>query len=148
MRQHRMSPSRIPQRQAQSAASRALLAASLAAALLAGACSGGGSSGSTSASAKLEITEISVLEGQEWKINRPIDITFNRDVDFATVSFNTIRVSDQQGNGATGFFRQTLGANDWAPSGRSRSPSPLPRVILDRARLSARRRLLCYSLGG
>ena len=30
-----------------------------------------------------------MLEGQEWKINRPIDITFNRDVDFSTVNLNT-----------------------------------------------------------
>ncbi|MEE8468432.1 MAG: hypothetical protein V3T22_08255, partial [Planctomycetota bacterium] len=73
------------------------------------ACSGGSSTGNSSSGFK--ITDISVKSGQEWKINRPIDITFNRDVEFATVSLNTIRVSDEQGNSATGFFSRPPGAN-------------------------------------
>jgi len=77
--------------------------------LLLSACGGGGSSGASSSGFK--ITGISVKSGQEWKINRPIDITFNRDVDFSTVSLNTIRVSDEQGNGATGFFTRPTSAN-------------------------------------
>ncbi|MEE8466809.1 MAG: hypothetical protein V3T22_00040, partial [Planctomycetota bacterium] len=82
----------------------------LATALLLAACSGGSSSSATSSSG-FRITDISVKSGQEWKLNRPIDITFNRDVDFATVSLNTIRVADEQGNGATGFFSRPSAAN-------------------------------------
>jgi len=78
------------------------------------ACSGGSSSGASSSGFK--VTGIGVKSGQEWKLNRPIDITFNRDVDFSTVSLNTIRVSDQQGNGATGFFTR--------PSDASGNPDP------------------------
>ena len=77
--------------------------------LLLAACSGGSSSGTSSSG--FRITDVSVKLGQEWKINRPIDITFNRDVDFSTVSLNTIRVADEQGKGATGFFTMPSGVN-------------------------------------
>lgn len=81
----------------------------LGAALFLPACSGGGGNGDgavDSSSEKLEVVAINVLAGQEWKINRPIDITFNRDVDFSTVNFNTINLVDSQGKGATGVFSQ------------------------------------------
>ena len=37
---------------------------------------------------------ISVQENNVWKLNRPIDVTFNQDVDFSTVTLNTIHISD------------------------------------------------------
>jgi len=80
----------------------------LGAALLFSACGGGSGSGGAANTTedKLEVVGINVLAGQEWKINRPIDITFNRDVDFSTVNFNTINLVNAQGMGATGVFSQ------------------------------------------
>ncbi len=46
----------------------------------------------------------SVLHGAVWQLNRPIDIEFNRDVDFATVSSSTIQIIDNQGGPAVGTF--------------------------------------------
>ena len=62
--------------------------------------SGGGDSGGSSFS----ISSLNVLEGMEWKINRPIDITFTKDVDFSSISQNTVSIRDQFGNGALGVF--------------------------------------------
>ncbi len=85
------------------------LSLALGAALLLSSCSNSGGGGaSTSTSKKLEVIGINVLPGQEWKINRPLDITFNRDVDFSTVNFNTINLVDSQGKGATGVFSQPI----------------------------------------
>jgi len=50
------------------------------------------------------VESINVLEGMEWKLNRPIDITFSHDVNFATVSMNTINIVDPLGRAATGVF--------------------------------------------
>ena len=67
-------------------------------ALLAAACSSGSSSGSSG----LSVESISVTNGAPWKINRPIDITFNLDIDMSTVSLNTISILDVTGSTATG----------------------------------------------
>lgn len=75
-----------------------VLAAPLAGLLLA-ACSG--SSGRAS---EFRIDSINVLEGQEWRINRRIEVVFTQPVDFATVSANTIHVADETGRAATGTF--------------------------------------------
>ena len=46
--------------------------------------SGGGSSPPTSQQTFM-VDTISVIDGAIWQINRPIDIAFNRDIDFSTV---------------------------------------------------------------
>ncbi len=40
-----------------------------------------------------------------WKINRPIEMSFNQPVDFSTVDFNSISVFNQAGEPALGEFR-------------------------------------------
>jgi len=45
-----------------------------------------------------------VFQGATWQLNREIDIAFNRDVDFATVSSSTIPIVDGQGVPAVGSF--------------------------------------------
>ena len=78
----------------------------LALGLVAG-CSSGSSSGSSSPGGTgLAVNTISVLEGAVWKINRAIDITFNKPVDLSTVNFNTIQIIDGTGVSATGVFLQ------------------------------------------
>lgn len=48
----------------------------------------------------------SVLNGVVWQLNRPIDVTFNEDIDFGTVSLSTIQIVDSQGVPAVGSFTQ------------------------------------------
>ncbi|MCP5022718.1 MAG: hypothetical protein GY930_13210 [bacterium] len=69
--------------------------------------SGSGSSGSGS-SANLAIDSISVVSGATWKINRPIDVEFDQDIDFSTVNFNTFQIVDPTGVSASGVFLQPL----------------------------------------
>ena len=52
------------------------------------------------------VVEANVASGSIWKINRPIEITFSKDVDFTTVNQSTIRIADQTGFSATGVFYQ------------------------------------------
>lgn len=87
--------------------SKACVAACIAG-LVAASCSGSGSS-SSSDSADFNVENISVTAGATWKINRPIDIRFNDDVDFSTVSLNTISIKDENGLTATGVFTQPSG---------------------------------------
>ncbi|MEZ6005252.1 MAG: hypothetical protein R3F33_13800 [Planctomycetota bacterium] len=54
------------------------------------------------------MTNISVVEGAVWRINRPIDITFDRAVDFSTVNMNTVQLVSTVGVSATGVFLQPL----------------------------------------
>lgn len=65
------------------------------------ACGGGG--GGTGQGA-FRVVSVSVPNGARWSINRPIDLRFDRAVDLATVSFNTIQVVDTGGYSATGVF--------------------------------------------
>ena len=63
------------------------------------------------------------LEGLDY-VRMPIDITFNRDVDFETVSLNTIRIADTTGSTAIGTFTQPVqasGAADRRTGGRQRT---------------------------
>ncbi|MDF1837954.1 MAG: hypothetical protein P1V35_08800, partial [Planctomycetota bacterium] len=72
-------------------------------------CSSSGSGGSSSGSSNdLTITSISVVGGSTWKINRPIDVAFDMDIDFNTVNLNTFQVVDQTGVSASGVFLQPL----------------------------------------
>ncbi|MEO2160977.1 MAG: hypothetical protein ABGY29_00485, partial [bacterium] len=67
-------------------------------------CGGGVASGTGASGAQFTIESINVLQGMEWKLNRSIDITFSDDVDFATVTMNTINIVDPVGRAATGVF--------------------------------------------
>ncbi|MBK7878067.1 MAG: hypothetical protein IPJ77_20605 [Planctomycetes bacterium] len=71
--------------------------------LLAG-CGGSGSSvagGSTS----FRILTVSVPNNGIWQINRPIEFTFNQDIDFSSVNLNTINITQPNGAPASGEFR-------------------------------------------
>ena len=46
-----------------------------------------------------------LTNGATWKINRPIQMTFNQAVDFSTVSFNSISIQTLNGEPALGEFR-------------------------------------------
>ncbi|TDJ76380.1 MAG: hypothetical protein E2O39_03215 [Planctomycetota bacterium] len=50
------------------------------------------------------VATISVPAGAIWQINRAIDVTFTKDVDFATVSANTISIVAEDGAPAAGVF--------------------------------------------
>ena len=63
-------------------------------------------SGSGSGDNTFVILDISVAEGEVWKINRPIDITFSEAYDFATVSLNTVNILTESGAPALGSFLQ------------------------------------------
>ncbi|HIF40266.1 MAG TPA: hypothetical protein EYQ74_04120, partial [Planctomycetes bacterium] len=67
-------------------------------------CGGAVSSGSGASGTDFTIKGVNVLEGMEWKLNRPVDITFSDDVDFSTVTMNTINIVDPVGRAATGVF--------------------------------------------
>mgnify|MGYP006966864782 CR=1 FL=1 len=67
-------------------------------------CGGGVSSGSGASGSQFSVVGVNVLQGMEWKLNRPIDVTFSHDVDFATVTMNTINIVDPMGRAATGVF--------------------------------------------
>jgi len=76
---------------------------------VAAACSSGGSSSTTpSSGSDLQVTNVSVLNGSVWKINRAIDITFDQAVDMSSVNLNTIQILDGTGVSATGQFLQPL----------------------------------------
>lgn len=74
--------------------------------LLAAGCSSGSGASSSKSTPDFAIEAINVLQGQEWKINRPIDVTFNQAVDFSSVNHATISITDPLGNVATGIFSQ------------------------------------------
>lgn len=74
-----------------------------------GSCSSGGSSSEVpTQGSDLTITNISVVEGAVWKVNRAIQITFDQPINFATVNQNTIQILDASGVSATGAFTQPL----------------------------------------
>ena len=82
-----------------------IIAASLTAGALLTACSGsGGGSTDSSSQGGFQLTKISVLDGSIWEINRQMEFTFNQDVNFATVSLNTINIQTNTGMPATGAF--------------------------------------------
>jgi hypothetical protein len=70
--------------------------------LLASCSSGSGSSEDPGIGFQLVI--ISVQENAVWKINQEIRFTFSEDVDFSTVSNNTINIQTTSGEPATGTF--------------------------------------------
>ena len=56
----------------------------------------------------LGILSVSVQQNAVWKLNQPIDITFDRPIDFSTVHFNTLLIVDSTGATATGTYIQPL----------------------------------------
>ena len=72
----------------------------LAAGLLIAGCSGGSSSGSST----LTVTAVNVVEGSVWRINRPIKVSFNQPIDFASVTLNSFNIRRPNGAPATGEF--------------------------------------------
>ena len=73
-------------------------------ALLASACGGGQGPSSTRTEDDLAVDDISVGPLATWKLNRAIDIHFNKPIDFDTVNFNTIHIATLDGTPATGAF--------------------------------------------
>jgi hypothetical protein len=71
-----------------------------AAGLLASACSSDGGGGGVG----FQLVRISLLEGQVWKVNQEIVFTFNQEVDFSSISLNTISIQTTGGAPATGTF--------------------------------------------
>jgi len=82
--------------------------AALGLAILLSACSsdGGGVEGPQGPSTTNEfaVDASNVIDGSTWQLNRPIQVTFNKDVDFTTVSQTTIQIVDGQGVPAVGAF--------------------------------------------
>ena len=72
----------------------------LAASLLIAGCSGGSSSDSST----LTVTAVNVVEGAVWRINRPIKVSFNQPIDFASVTLNSFNIRRPNGAPATGEF--------------------------------------------
>lgn len=68
------------------------------------ACSGGGGVGSGVVGGGFQLTTMTVPKGATWQINRPIDFTFSQDVDFSSVSLNTISIRSASGVPASGMF--------------------------------------------
>jgi len=73
-------------------------------------CSSGGGGGTSGIG--FQLTRISVLEGAVWEVNREIEFTFSENVDFSTVSNNTINIQTTSGEPATGSFFVRAGAAD------------------------------------
>jgi len=69
------------------------------------ACSG---SSAGSGDSEFQVQDISVDANQIWQINRPIEVEFTADLDFSTVSLNTIQITDLSGRPATGVFSQAI----------------------------------------
>src|SRR5262245_4603877 len=64
-------------------------------------CSSGGGGGPGSG---FQLTRISLLEDAVWKVNQEIVFTFSDDVDFSSVSSNTISIQTKTGTPATGTY--------------------------------------------
>jgi len=78
-------------------------APALFAGLLATACSSGGNGGN-SITSQMTLPSVSVTQGQEWKINRPIQFNFSQPVDFTTVDQSSISIAQSNGEAAVGTF--------------------------------------------
>ncbi len=74
--------------------------------LFLGACGGGGgSSGSGSSNANFLLATVSVQPNATVQINRKIEFTFTKPVDFSSVNLNTISIMAVGGGPASGEFR-------------------------------------------
>ncbi len=80
------------------------LTGSLLLAGMASGCSGSSGGSGSGGSIGFQLTRISLPGGAIWQINRPIEFTFNQEVDFSTISLNTINIQSSVGAPATGTF--------------------------------------------
>ncbi len=82
--------------------------------LLVASCTGSGGSGASGTGSNFQLTQISVIEGAVWEINRPIEFTFNMEVDPASIGMGTMNISTQTGTPTTGtyFFKAVDLDND------------------------------------
>jgi hypothetical protein len=92
-----------------------LRSSGLLACLLLAAC-GGASSGS----GDFQLLAISVPENGQWKINRPIEFTFSKAVDFSSVDSNSLVVRTPEGQAALGEYTVKVNALG----------QPIPEVIV------------------
>jgi hypothetical protein len=81
--------------------SRCLLSAPFALVLVLPGCSSGSGGGSGDG---FQLTRISLLDGAVWKVNQEIVFTFSDEVDFSSVSSNTISIQTTSGTPATGTY--------------------------------------------
>jgi hypothetical protein len=82
--------------------------------LVVSACSSDGGSGGDG----FQLTRISLTENSVWKVNQEILFTFSENVDFSSVSLNTISIQTQAGAPATeGRFQNARGGSSNAKPG-------------------------------
>src|SRR5882762_4198177 len=68
--------------------------------VFASACTGGGAASDST----FQLLSISLQEGSICQLNRPLRLTFDADIDFASVDLNTVHVARISGGPATGTF--------------------------------------------
>jgi len=68
-------------------------------------CGGGGGGGSSAGTTSFQLASSSLRDGAVWEINREIVLTFTEEIDFATVSANTINLRSSDDVPATGVFK-------------------------------------------
>ncbi len=90
----------------------ALECSSLVVGLFLSACNSSSGPSSTQEEDQFAVSDASVPPLATWRINQPIDISFNQDVDFDSVNSNTINIAAVNGIPATGSF-------DLLPNGRT-----------------------------
>jgi hypothetical protein len=78
--------------------------------LLASACGTSSGSSNPGTSNQLTVQSISVGNGNTWEVNRSIEITFDRPIDFASVNSSSIHIRDSNGLQAGGMYSQPLDA--------------------------------------
>ena len=66
---------------------------------------GGGGGGASAGTTSFQLASSSVRDGAIWEINREIVLTFTEEIDFGTVSANTINLRSSDDVPATGVFR-------------------------------------------
>ncbi|MFT5079646.1 MAG: hypothetical protein ACJAZ8_001075 [Planctomycetota bacterium] len=68
------------------------------------ACGGSGSGAGGPVGNGFQLFSMTVQQDAIWQVNRPIDFVFSQDVDFSSVSLNTISIRDLNGLPASGAF--------------------------------------------
>jgi len=68
-------------------------------------CGGGGGGGSSAGTTTFQLASSSVRDGAVWQINREIVLGFTEEIDFGTVSANTINIRSEDDVPATGVFK-------------------------------------------
>gem|GEM_PF-2869809 len=71
-------------------------------------CGGSHASTTTPGTTGLQVVSISVPDGAVWRVNRPIDITFDRAIRWDSISSFSVRLQDDFGNAALGSYSQPV----------------------------------------